>query len=584
VDKQVTEGEAVVQFDRVGLAPRLLRWRGGQPARRRGHGVRPASGLTKNRRPWATAAVLALTGLVLFVVYYRLSMTAAVNSDGAANIFQAADLMHGSKVLHGWWLSDASFYTTELPQYVLIEVVLGQVPAVIHVASAMTYTVAVLLTAILAKGKATGRAGVVRMLIAAGIMLAPQVGNGVFVLDLSLGHIGTAVPLLVAWLVIDRAGSRRWVPPAIGILLAWVLVSDSVVYFAGVLPVAAVYGVRAYRAVTASSRVVASARFDTAMAASALAAVPVAVAASAVLRHLGGFSLYPPHPVTATSGALAANVAVTFESVLSLFGADFLGLTPGYALAAALLHLVGLVLAVWAVWLGIRRFLRGKGHGGPVDEILAVGIAANLFAFVFSTFPIDPTYAREIAIVLPFSAALAGRMLPQRLASARMLPALTAVLLAYAITLIVAVNQPRAGVANQPLANWLVHHHLRYGLAGYWEASSVTLASGQRVQVRPIDATSTGRVGAYPWEANAAWYNPALSDATFVVVEPGSSSYLEDGSVAMVSATFGKPAHTYRVGPYLVLVWHKNLLQGLGCGDVDGLATGTAFTKVPQCS
>jgi len=236
------------------------------------------------RRPrWWTVMACAFVVLVLFAAYYRLSWTAPVNSDGAANIFQAWDMSHGNLLLHGWWLSDASFYTTELPQYALIEAVLGPVPAVIHLAAAMTYALAVLLAAILAKGTATGREGALRMALAAGIMLAPQpgggihVGGGVFVLDLSLGHIGTALPLLLAWLLLDRAGTRRWVPPAIGVLLAWVLMADALVVYVGVFPVVAVYGMRAYRDVVIARRPVASAWFEIAMAISALAAVIVAV-------------------------------------------------------------------------------------------------------------------------------------------------------------------------------------------------------------------------------------------------------------------------------------------------------------------
>jgi hypothetical protein len=580
VPEQVTAGEEAVQLDRLEPAPGLQR---SQPPRpRHVHGARPA--VSGRERQWAATAVCTLTAVLLFAAYYRLSLTVPVNSDGAANIFQVTDLLHGSTVLHGWWLSDASFYTTEMPQYVGIEAILGPGPAVIHVAAAMTYTLTVVLAAILAKGKATGREAAIRMLIAAGIMLAPQPGDGVFVLDLSLGHIGTAVPLLLAWLVIDRAGARRWVPPAVGILLAWVLTADSLVDFVGVLPVAVVYGVRAYREVIVRRQSVASAWFDIAMTASALAAIPAAAVAAAVLRAMGGFTVYSDHPVTAAGSALGGNVSVTFESVLSLFGANFLGLPVGWAVAAALLHLAGLMLAGWAVWLGLRRFARRTGPGTPVDEVMAVAVLANLAAFLFSTFPIDPSYAREIAVVLPFSAALAGRMLPQRLAPARLLPALTAVLLCYGLTLAAGVNQPRAGVANQPLANWLAARHLSYGLGAYWEANSVTLASGQRVQVRPIDMAPHGKVGAYPWESDAAWYDPARHDADFVILDPQSSTYQSDGTVAMVHATFGKPLHTYRVGTYLVLVWDKNLLKGLGCGDVYGLGTGSVSPDGPRCS
>ena len=570
--EQVTAREEILQIGRVVPAQRA------QPT------------LHVQRPRWWTITACAFVVLVLFAAYYRLSWTAPANSDGAANIFQAWDLLHGNALLHGWWLSDASFYTTELPQYAVIEAVLGQVPAVIHVAAAMTYTLAVLLAALLAKGKATGREGALRMALTAGIMLAPQpgggirVGGGVFVLDLSLGHIGTAVPLLLAWLLLDRAGIRRWVPPAIGILLAWVLIADTLVIYVGVLPVVAVYGMRAYRAVVMARRPVASAWFEIAMAISALAAVPVAVAACDLLRSLGGFALYPDHPVLVSGPGLVHNVVVTFESVLTLFGADFLGLSVGFAVVGALLHLVGLILACWAVWLGLRRFARWNGPGGAVDEVMALAVLANLTAFVFSTLAIDPSYAREIAVALPFSAALAGRMLPERLVTARLLPMLGVVLVGYMLTLLHGVVQPQVPTQNQQLANWLAARNLRYGLGGYWQASSVTLASDQVVQVRPIDLAPGQTVGAYPWESNASWYDPVLHYANFVIIDPGSPSYHVDGTSWMVTNTFGQPAEQYSVGSYEVLIWHKNLLAGLRCGEVYSRPTGIASADGPQCS
>src|SRR5487761_1815080 len=77
----------------------------------------------------------------------------------------------------------------------------------------------------LARGRATGREGVVRMLIAAGIMIAPQLGPGVFILVFQPDHIGTQAPLLLTWLVLDRFPRRWYVPILVGAMLAWVGVS-----------------------------------------------------------------------------------------------------------------------------------------------------------------------------------------------------------------------------------------------------------------------------------------------------------------------------------------------------------------------
>ena len=177
-----------------------------------------------------------LAGL-LFLGYLRVSWTVAATSDGAAQALQARDMLAGNWLLHGWTLSDVSFYTTELPEYVLVELVRPFGAGVIHVAAAATYTLLVLAACALARGRARGAEGWLRGLLAAGIMLAPQLGYGAFVLLLSPDHVGTQVPLLLGWLLLDRAGApprrrprgRRWrVPAALCLLLAWVQFADRV--------------------------------------------------------------------------------------------------------------------------------------------------------------------------------------------------------------------------------------------------------------------------------------------------------------------------------------------------------------------
>src|SRR5216684_5823514 len=160
------------------------------------------------RRRRAAVAAYLLAGAALFTVYLRLSETSALNSDSANILLAGWDLLHGNLLLHGWYMSDVSFFPTELPQYALLESFLGLHMQTAHVAAAMTYTLAFLLAVVLARSGSTGRQAMIRTLIAAGIMLAPQFGLGVFALDLSVGHIGTSVPLLLTWLLLDTRGVR----------------------------------------------------------------------------------------------------------------------------------------------------------------------------------------------------------------------------------------------------------------------------------------------------------------------------------------------------------------------------------------
>ena len=105
--------------------------------------------------------VLAAACAGLFAVYFRQSLTAPFNSDGAANVLQAQAIIQGNPLLRGWWTSDVSFYTTELPEYALVTAIHGLSPNVVHVCGALTYTLTVLLDR---TGRPRPRAGRGRLL------------------------------------------------------------------------------------------------------------------------------------------------------------------------------------------------------------------------------------------------------------------------------------------------------------------------------------------------------------------------------------------------------------------------------------
>jgi len=110
-------------------------------------------------------AAAAAVCLVLFWCYLRQAQTYQVNTDPAGQALQAWDMLHGNLLLRGWWLGDVSFYTVELPLNMIIEAIIGLRPFEIPILAALIYTAVVLLTALLAKGSARGREGVVRALL-----------------------------------------------------------------------------------------------------------------------------------------------------------------------------------------------------------------------------------------------------------------------------------------------------------------------------------------------------------------------------------------------------------------------------------
>ncbi len=527
-----------------------------------------------------TVVSFAVAGVVLFAAYYAKARSIGLASDGSSIALQAWDMLHGNVLLHGWSLGDVSFYTTELPEYALVETVRGLGPDVVFTAAALTYTLAVLLAALLARGRATGRTGLIRALIGGGIMLAPT-WNGLLS---NPDHTGTQVPLLLVWLIVDRCRPRWWVPVLVGALLALTQMADALALFEGVLPLAAVCAGRIYRRglrLSAGSdeerygeagapgsadaryvdwyELVRANWYEAALAAAALAGALASTVGLRLLRMAGGFSVLAPKTFFAPVDEVASRIGVTAESILALYSGNFSG-DPLRHSIDALLHLAGLALAVWA----ITRALRGFWRQDLVAQALAVAAGVLLVAYTFTGNVDVGGGTHEIVGLLPIGAVLAGRLLGAPLARLRLFPLLAVVLVLYAAAVGRQALEARQPAEQAGIGAWLSAHHLDQGLATYWDANVVTVRTGGQVRVLPV-SQKLGRLEVLPWESAASWYDPKANDPTFFLLRSTwacpDSSRVRDAWRSRVTLAFGPPAKVYRnVRGFDVLVWHRNLL------------------------
>ena len=325
-------------------------------------------------------------------------------------------MLHGNVLLRGWKLADVTFYTTEVPQYALVELVHGLDQNVVRIGAAMTYTLVLLFVALVAKGTATGRAAVARVAIGVGIMLAPQLASGTNVLLSSPDHIGTSVPLLLILLILDRVRRPRWwVPVIVALLLAWAQLADSIVLLAAVIPLAVVCAFRVAR----SRQRLADRWYEIALAGGAVAGFAVAQVAYQVIHAVGGYTERPLGTQLAPlSEIFGHNLPIAAQCLLLLPGADFLGLPAGASTLFVALHLVGVAVAAAAI-AARRSGGSAAGTRTSVSQLLLAGIVVNFVAFVATTHVFIVASAREIAPVLPFAAVLAGRELGPYLGAPR---------------------------------------------------------------------------------------------------------------------------------------------------------------------
>jgi hypothetical protein len=512
--------------------------------------------LTAARARLIWAGALVVTAVTLFWCYLLQSRTAAVNSDAAGMVLQGWDMMHGNAALRGWFVADVSFSTFEIPIDGLVAVIHGLGPDVAHITAAIVYTLLVLSAALLARGTARGAEGIIRAVLAGGILVAPGYSPGTHVLLLAPDHTGIGVPILLTLLFIDRARERWWAVAVTVLLLVWAQVDDPLATYAAAVPMALVCLVRAALPLVRRRR---PGWYDLGLAAAAVVSVGLTKLAVHGISAAGGYQMHALKVRQSIPVSVwGEQVKLTVQNVLILFGADFWEQPTELRTAIAVLHLAGFVLALAGLLAGIACLFRSADR---ITQVLTVGTLVVLVAATFATRMVLLQGAHQIAVVLPFGAVLAGRtvgawLARRRLSRLALTPVLTAVLAGYLAALGWAAAQPKQQAETQQLADWLVAHHLTDGLAQYWAASSTTLSSGGQVLVVP-----TADLGKQPytWVAKGIWYDPAASRATFVVAAPGPGNayaFPEAG----VRQAFGKPAREYRVGQYIIMVWDKNLL------------------------
>ena len=499
---------------------------------------------------------------MLFVAYLRMSGTYAATSDGADQALQGWDMLHGNWLLHGWTLGDVTYYTTEIPEYALVEVFRGLGADVVHIAGAVTYTLLVLAVGLLARGRATGREGLVRLAVGAGIMLAPQFGNATHLLLSQPDHLGTQLPLLLVFLMLDRAPRRWYVPVAAGAVLAWVIVADRVALLTAVVPLAVVCGARVLLAVLRHRRSLASQWYELSLVAASALSYAAAEVAVRLIGALGGYRVTPVASATlAHLHTFPRRFVVAFEGILNMYGGDFFhisenspfgpglgGLLPAAGVALAVVHLAGVALAVWGFFRAFRHFF---DPGDLVSPVLATAIAINVAAYSVSIVSARVWDAREILAVLPFGAVLAGRMVPGRLAGVprRLKPVLACasagVLACYLAGLGYGAAQSPVPDNEQAVIPWLEAHHLTSGLGTYAEANLLTLDSGGRLAIRDVAWYSGGDLPR-SFETKTSWYDPRHSYANFILTNSADQWGMDGGGPHTLASMI--PAQRHR-GP-----------------------------------
>ena len=514
-------------------------------------------------RRWWAAAAWAAAGLALYAFFLQISFGGRIDSDGANSALQAWDLIHGHLVMHGWLIGDATFYAFELPINGVIQLIFGLGSLATHLASALTFLIVAGCAVALAVADSRGPARAVRGAVALTVLAVPLLTMlTVWLLVEEPDHTGTSAFILISCLLIDRAPSRRFTAPLLCVILCAGQLSDLTVRYVAVPAVIVVCGYR----VLATRKLRSG---DAALVLAAAVSVPLESLLGSLMAHLGGFLMVPPRAQLAPPRLWLLHLPVVWLDIRELFGAVLRPDTTLGGLGAAL----GIICLMAAI-LGLGRVAWTWRRASRAEQLLAVSIVFNVGVYAVSVMP-QPSGYREIVALLPCGAALAARALvPARITGElRAFGAVTATALVALLPLSVAATRPATGPSmgpapgngattpTAPLTAWLEAHGLSYGVAGYWDASVISLQSGDKVRIRAIDLHRTTSAAGWKvnepyWETNALWYDPFRYDARFVIADTRGIF-----SRTALKRFFGKPSATYRVANWYVLVYRTNLLR-----------------------
>jgi hypothetical protein len=527
--------------------------------------IEPAAGARWARRGRCTAIWFAL-GVVLLALLYLASRNAfGGNSDGATVVLEGQSIRAGHLALSGWSLSLDSFWTIDAMFYAAAVAVVGLRHELLHAVPALIAVVVILVGGAMAR---VGRRGIAEVAAVATVVVLlglPSPDLAFFFLQ-GPWHIGTLLWCLAAFAALSRDRfDWSWVL-AVGFLAAGVL-GDLQTVLVGVAP-AFVAGLVAM----ARCR---SLRRGLAAASAAVAGLALAGTVRLVAVHAGTFAIATSHPA-ARWHQVPSNLGHLLTWSAALLGVGSVPIGPANALSSPdvtngsfafrVVHVLGLLVVLAGVGLGVGGMVRGifsprRVARAPVewrlDDLLVLGLFADLALFVLTCPNNNGDYARYLTAAVILGAILAGRLVGRvaaRVRPQRARVALGATLLVGVAFSVGVAHDLRTPPAPQPaiaLGKFLAAHQLFDGIGDYWSSSIVTVETGGRVAVRPVIPDPTGVLVRYGRQTDVRWY--LGKDFSFLVYDTARPWRM----VNSVSATkaFGAPQHTYAVGTYRVLTW-----------------------------
>ncbi|KHL92664.1 hypothetical protein QW71_27960 [Paenibacillus sp. IHB B 3415] len=490
---------------------------------------------------------LVLT-LFIFAFYFfnKLSWRAMPNSDYASIILEAQSFLKGNFILKNWSLTNISFYTTDLPFYVIAMFFEGFTPKLMHHVPALIYTLILVPTFFLTNFSklrhVSNWSGIIFVFV---IICFPSI---FYINNALVGpiHIGTLLYLLIAFVCLEKyLENDEKNAFSLYVFFAFLLlafIGDSLAYYIGAIPIIVVSSYFIFL-----KKMYIKKHITLIM--NVIMAVVVSKGFSFLISYLNGFEIFDTNMRFTTYDKVDNNLSLAVEGLIKLLGADIfnhpLSLT-------SLLTLAHLFVALFVLMLPLSCLKNCKNYLESHDYIsllLSASMYILIIAFILSNMAIDINSTRYLVAFVLFGAIVIGRSTYSQLRIFKI--SLPILILIYAVSTTQILRSEIPISSQAKLSEFLIANNLNYGYSSFWASNIVTVESNDRVKVRAISEVE-GELRPFNWFSEQNWYK---ENTTFLILNAVGSNLTYNTAVNQ----FGIPNQNLSFEEYDILVWNYNI-------------------------
>ena len=487
----------------------------------------------------------------LSVFFVSVALHLPYNSDHASILLEAKSILDGNIFLKGWTLSTVSYYTTEIPFFMIGILLFGYSEKVIYLVTGISYAFLIIIILRLCSINDEGKFSFRNLIISFcfSLYIISLFSNwclfspvhivsfayclcSIFILKrldkkISIRELFIYFLIIIINFIGDTFSIYIWGIPIIIIMLVKLIFENNKLKYATIL-------------------------FTT------ILSIVLSQIILLLIKQNGGFIVPGIEPKFVGYNDISNNLYLFFIGLFDLFSVDFFG-QPIFSFNTAIngIQLVGLVILIWAIIWSIKNIKKLD----TVKQVLLAGLFINLLEYLLSDVAIWrgtvryllPTLIFGIFLILNFIMHSAWHQ--QR----PLIMLLTSIVIA--ITLIPQMSLTRSDLPVSELSSFLIEKHLINGYGPYWVASITTVHSNETVKIRAVTSSDHKYIRPFIWLAENDWYN---ENATFMIIDSTNvveKPYNIDWKTAI--NTFGQPNKYYQIQNYEVLVWDRNISPDL---------------------